>query len=120
MRVAVSSKGKSLDDPVDLRFGRAPYFLLVETDAEDVQVVDNAQNVEAMQGAGIQAAQNVASLSPDYLITGHCGPKAFSVLRAAGIAVVVGFEGSVREAIDALREGRLKASESADVEGHWM
>ncbi len=120
MKVVVSSSGETLEDPVDLRFGRAKYFLSVDTDTGDVQVVNNTQNVEAMQGAGIQAAQTVASQSPEYLITGHCGPKAFSVLRAAGIQIVVGFEGSVGEAVEALKQGRLKPTEGADVQGHWM
>ncbi len=119
MKVVVSSSGKTLDDSVDLRFGRAKQFLVVDTDTGEVRVVDNNQNVEAMQGAGIQAAQTVASESPEYVITGHCGPKAFSVLRAAGVGVITGFEGSVREAVEALKQGRLKASDAADVQGHW-
>ena len=56
MKVAVTSSGKSLDSAVDPRFGRAAYFLIVDTDSLDFEVVDNADNINAFKGAGIQAA----------------------------------------------------------------
>jgi len=120
MKVVVSSKGGTLDSEVDPRFGRARRFLLVDTETGDVRVVDNTQDLEALQGAGIQAAQTVAALEPDCVLTGHCGPKAFAVLSAAGVRVVVGAEGTVRDAIEQLERGHLKPAGGADVEGHWV
>jgi predicted Fe-Mo cluster-binding NifX family protein len=120
MKVLVTSTGETLDDTVDRRFGRAERFLLVDTDSDKVSVVDNAQNLGAAQGAGIQAAESAARLGPEYVITGHCGPKAFAVLQAAGIRVVVGAKGTVREAIESLKRGELQPVDRADVEGHWV
>lgn len=119
MKIAVTSAGKTLESPVDPRFGRAAYFVLVDTDTGAFEAHDNAQNLNAAQGAGIQAAQTVSSLGAEAVITGHCGPKAFRTLRAAGIQVVVGAEGTVAEVLEAFKTGKLKATESADVEGHW-
>jgi predicted Fe-Mo cluster-binding NifX family protein len=120
MKVVVTSTGTTLDDPVDTRFGRASHFLFVDTESEEVRPVDNSQNLNAMQGAGVQAAQTVADLAPEYVVTGHCGPKAFAVLKAAGVRVVLGVEGTVREALGRLERGELKPSENPDVEGHWV
>ncbi len=119
MKVAVSSVGTTLDSAIDPRFGRAASFVLVDTETGEHETIDNAQNFSAPQGAGIQAAQTISSRNAEYLITGHCGPKAFRALEAAGIKVVTGVEGTVAEAVEKLKAGEVKPSKSADVEGHW-
>jgi len=119
MRIAVSAKGADLDCPVDERFGRARGFILVDPETWAFECVPNAQNLEAPQGAGIQAARTVAERGAEVLITGHVGPKAFRTLSAAGIEVVSGATGTVREAVKAYLSGRLEAADAADVEGHW-
>jgi predicted Fe-Mo cluster-binding NifX family protein len=119
MKIAVTAKGTTLDSPVDSHFGRAAGFIVVDVESGEFEFVDNAQNVNAAQGAGIQAARTVAESGAGCVIAGHCGPKAFRTLTAAGIQVVVGFEGTVAEAVDRFEEGALAPAESADVEGHW-
>lgn len=120
MKVAITSSGEGLDSPVDPRFGRAAKFILIDTETDSVQVVDNTQNLNAAQGAGIQAAQNVSRLGAEVLMTGHCGPKAFAALRAAGIQVITGVQGTVAEAVERFRRGELAPAEAPNVEGHWM
>jgi len=119
MKVVVTAQGAGLDSPVDPRFGRAAYFVLVDTDTGEATAEDNAQNLNAPQGAGIQAGQTVARLGAEAVLTGHVGPKAFTTLQAAGIRVYAGASGTVREAVEALKAGRLEAAEKADVQGHW-
>lgn len=119
MKIAITSSGKTLDAPVDPRFGRAAFFILVDAKTGAFEVHDNAQTLNAAQGAGIQAAETVSRLGAEAVITGHCGPKAFRTLQAAGIKVVIGARGTVAEAIEDFKAGRLKPAESADVEGHW-
>ncbi len=119
MKIAVTANGKTLDSPVDPRFGRAANFILVDTETGGFEVVDNAQNLNAAQGAGIQAGETVSKLGAEVVITGHCGPKAFRTLRAAGIQVLVGAQGTVAEAVEAFKAGKLKPTETADVDGHW-
>ncbi len=92
----------------------------MDTETGSVQVEDNTQNLNAAQGAGIQAAQNVSRLGAQVLLTGHCGPKAFATLRAAGIQVITGVEGTVGEVVERFKRGELSPSDSPDVEGHWV
>ena len=120
MKVAVSSVGETLDSAVDPRFGRAAQFVLVDTDTGEHQLISNAQNLNAAQGAGIQSAEAVARLGAKALVTGHCGPKAFRVLLAAGIKIYNTDARTVAEALEHYRAGKLKEAESADVEGHWV
>ena len=120
MKIAVTSQGAELSSQVDPRFGRAQCFLIYDLDTDTFQVVDNEQNLNAPQGAGIQAAQSVAAQDVECVLTGHCGPNAFKTLGSAGIKVVVGVQGTVQEAIDKFKAGELEPVDSADVEGHWM
>ncbi|MEJ2724536.1 MAG: NifB/NifX family molybdenum-iron cluster-binding protein [Deltaproteobacteria bacterium] len=120
MRVAVSCQEENLDAEVDPKFGRALKFLLVDTDTLSFDVVENKQTLDLPQGAGIQAAQNIIAHRPDAVLTGNCGPKAFRVLQAAGVPVVVGVKGTVREAVRAYMNGQYTAANEANVEGHWV
>ena len=70
----------------------------METDRFDV--IDNTQNMRAPQGAGVQAAQTISQLGAECLITGHCGPRAFQALKAAGIRIFTGAQGTIAEAIE--------------------
>ena len=119
MKVAFSTCGETLDAPLDSRFGRAARFLIYDLEGGAFELVDNTPNLNAAQGAGIQAAQTVARAGAGALVTGHCGPKAFRVLAAAGIEVYNSDAETVAEALDRYRSGKLVRAEAADVEGHW-
>jgi predicted Fe-Mo cluster-binding NifX family protein len=99
LKIAVSASGPKLEAQVAPRFGRAPYFLIVNLDTLDFEVVTNRQKLKAPRGAGINAAALVAGYQPVAVMTGFCGPKAFETLRAAGIPVILGTEDSVRDAV---------------------
>ena len=120
-KIAISSRGDNWDDPVDERFGRAAYFAIVDTRVVPPALVPvpNKQNLQAAQGAGIQAAQNVADQGVTVLLTGHVGPKAFTALNAAGIEIFTGISGTVKDALSAYLSGSLTKASGADVEGHW-
>ena len=121
MKVAVTSSGEGKDSVVDTRFGRAKRFILVDTETEESTVEDNTQNLNAVQGAGIQAAQNVVELGAEAVITGNVGPKAFRVLQSAEIKMYLcDAEVTVGQAIEQLKAGELKQVDQANVEGHWI
>ncbi len=109
VKVAVAALGPTLDDQVDERFGRARYLVIVDSESMSFDAVDNAANVDALQGAGIGAAELVSERGSDAVITGHLGPKAYRALGAAGITGYKGTGLTVREAVKALAEGRLPA-----------
>lgn len=120
MKIAVSAVEPSTESQVDARFGRAHSFVVQDTDTGSWQVLENSPQMNAAQGAGIQTAEMLAKQLVDAVLTGHCGPKAFRVLQAAGIRVYTGLTGSVAEALAAYQSGELTAAESPDVEGHWQ
>ena len=119
MRIAITAQGSDLDAHVDPRFGRASQFLVVETETMEYEAIGNTQSLDLAQGAGIQAAQNILSHRPDVILTGNCGPKAFKVLGAAGVDVILGVSGTAREAIQAFLAGQYEPAKAANVEGHW-
>ena len=83
------------------------------------EIIDNAQNLGAAQGAGIQSAETLLRAGADALVTGHCGPKAFRVLSAAGVAVYNTTVATVQEALNAYKAGKLEPADEANAEGHW-
>ena len=119
MKIAVTSTGTDLDSQVDPRFGRAAFILIVDSETFDVEVLDNSENVNALKGAGIQAAIMVSDKGAEVLLTGFCGPNAFKALDAAKIGVANDAGGSIRDAVNAYLDGKLPLSDKANVEGHW-
>ena len=120
MRIAITSQGEDLEAEVDSRFGRASLFLLIDTETMAFDVIRNSQNLNLPQGAGIQSAQNIILHKPDAILTGNCGPKAFKVLQVAGVDVVVGVKGKIKDAIQDYLDGKYQPSKDANVEGHWV
>lgn len=120
MKIALTSQGETLDAAFDVRFGRTKNFIIYDTDTEKIEIVPNIQNLNAAQGAGIQAASTVASTGAEAVITGHCGPKAFRVLEAAKIKIYTSKAATAEEALRDFENGSLVLLESADVDGHWL
>lgn len=108
----------NLEAQIDPRFGRCPYFVIVDSETMEFEAVPNTAS-GSMSGAGIQAAQTVASKGAEVLITGNVGPNAFQALSAAGIKVVTGAFGNVREVIEKYKSGGLKETSSPTVRGHF-
>jgi len=118
MKICVTAVSGSLDAQVDPRFGRCPYLVIVDSETMEFEAVSNIAS-GSMSGAGIQAAQTVAGKGAEVLITGNVGPNAFQALSAAGIRVVLGAFGNVREAIKKYKSGELKVTNSPNVRGHF-
>lgn len=117
MKACISSSGNSLESPVDPRFGRAVYFMIVDTDTLDHDAVENPA-LSAGGGAGTQAAQLVIQKGAQSVLTGNIGPNAFEALQAAGVQVYTGVSGSVKEAVDKIRNNELTAVDAPSVGAH--
>ena len=105
-KIAVSAEGKGLEAQVDSRFGRASYFIIYDLADETFEAVKNPAAFEP-HGAGIAAANFLLEKGVQGVITGHCGPKAFTVLRNAGVKVFSFSGGTVAEALSEFKAGRL-------------
>jgi predicted Fe-Mo cluster-binding NifX family protein len=118
VKIAVTADNNDLDASIHPRFGRASHFIIYDTENEDFTALDNRQQLDAPQGAGIQAADTVIRSGANALILRHCGPKAFRVLDAANLAVYNTRANTVREALELFREKKLERARSADMEAH--
>jgi predicted Fe-Mo cluster-binding NifX family protein len=107
MRVVVSATGRDLDAQVSPNFGRCPFYVFVDTETLDFEAVPNPA-IGASGGAGIQAAQFIASREAKAVLTGAVGPNAFAVLQAAGIPVFAVSGGTARAAVQAYRAAHLR------------
>jgi len=119
MKIAVTAQGPGLEDLVDPRFGRAAYILIIDQETKEVEAVDNSKNIQAFKGAGIQAATLVSDKGAQVLLTGYCGPNAFTTLQAAGVKVVNDVAGTVADAVATFASGEVKYSEQPNTQGHW-
>jgi predicted Fe-Mo cluster-binding NifX family protein len=120
MKIAVTAQGKELSSEIDLRFGRAKWLIVVDTETGDCEAHDNIVNFNAVQGAGIQTGQNIANLGADVVITGNVGPNAFKTLNTANVKIFLSETQKVQDAIDSFKAGKLEEVNQANVEGHWI
>lgn len=114
MKICITSDGNSLDSKVDPRFGRCQYFIIADTDTLAFEAVQNP-NIEAMGGAGVQSGQLVAEKKVKALLTGNVGPNAFQTLQLAGIDVITGVSGHVKEAVERYKKGEFKPTQGPSV-----
>ena len=117
MKIAVSSSGQDLDTQLDPRFGRCPFFLIIDTNDMNFDVFEN-ENAALGGGAGIQAAQFVASKGVKAVVTGNCGPNAMQVLSAGGVQTYAGQTGTIKDVVEKFKNGKLTPTTEANVSLH--
>ncbi len=117
MKICVPTSGQGgYDDLVSEHFGRAPTFTVVDTDSNNVNVIDNQS--EHMGGSG-KPPEQIAKTGAQVLLCSGLGPRAIDMLTSFGIEVYVGAQGTARQAVDEWRAGRLqKASETNACKDH--
>ena len=109
MKIAVAANGPGKAAQATPIFGRAPYFVIVDVEGNDVSEIESVQNPGAYQqrGAGIAAAQLLASRGVDAVVAGNVGPNAYTVLSQAGIKMLIARPGTVEENALAAARGEL-------------
>ena len=118
MKIAITSAGNNLDSQVDQRFGRAAYFIIVDSETMEFSAVDN-QNVAAAGGAGISSAKTVIDSGAEAVLTGNCGPNAQSTLSSADVKLYTGVKGTISEAIELFKSGKLTETTGPNVQAHF-
>jgi predicted Fe-Mo cluster-binding NifX family protein len=117
MKIIITTSSDNIDQPFNPRFGRAEYFILVDSETRAAQAFANPA-ASARGGAGPQAVQFIASHKPDAVISGRFGPNAFSALEAAGIKAYIASSGSVSKVLDQFLAGEL--TEAGEASGPGM
>jgi len=118
MKIAISATGPTLDAEVDPRFGRCQYFIIADPETMEFEAVDNSSAM-AGGGAGISAGQIIAGKGVQAVLTGNCGPNAYQVLSSAGIQVITGVSGIVKDVIEGYRSGKFQANAQPNVPDHF-
>ena len=118
MKIAFSSTGMDLNSEIDPRFGRCAYFLIVNPDDMSFEAFEN-ESMTLGGGAGIQSGQFIASKDAQVIITGNIGPNASRTLSAAGIDMIVGVSGPIKDAIERYKKGELSPTEGPSVADHY-
>lgn len=116
-RLCVTSTGSSAGDAVDPRFGRCAYFMVSSGPETEFRPVENTARGLG-NGAGIQAAQTIANMGVEVVLTGDLGPNAFRVLRAAGIRAFRANGGTVEQAVSEFHNGMLSEIHGPTARGH--
>lgn len=116
-RICITSTGRTALDPVDPRFGRCSFFLIADVPKDGFDAVEN-QARSLGNGAGIQAAQEIANRGVTTVITGDLGPNAFRVLYAAGIRTFHTSGGDANQALSEYRQGKLSEITAPTGPGH--
>lgn len=117
MRICITAVSNNLDSQLDSRFGRSPWFIIVDPETLKFEALPNTA-LQSMHGAGIQAARLIAEKGVKAVISGNIGPNAYSALSSEGIAVITGASGPVKDIIERYNNGELKKIGSPTVKGH--
>lgn len=121
MKIAVCATERSAAAPVSNRFGRAEYFAIYDSGRSSWEYIENSQDTQAAQGAGIQSAQKIIDSGATVLLALNVGPKAIKALAANKIKVYLAVAGkSLKEVVEMFNMGRLEEITEANVEGHWV
>lgn len=117
MKICISTTGKDLAAAVDPRFGRAQGYIIIDTETNAFECIENSAAM-AGGGAGTKAAQLVIDKAVQTVLTGNIGPNAFAVLSAAGITIYTGVSGTVQAAVDMFLGGSLQPVAAPTAEAH--
>lgn len=119
MKLAIPSQGNSLESMMDTRFARARYFIIVDSETDNYEVVNNEKTASAGHGAGVEAGQNLANMKVEIVIGPAFGPNAMQILKSANIKMYLKSGGTVKEAIDDFKNDKLKLA-NTPMQGHWQ
>ncbi len=114
MKICITSQGDNLESAIDPRFGRCRYFIIADIADDSFEAIANP-NIDASGGAGIQSAQIAASKKAAVVLTGNVGPNAYQTLEAAGIPIITGVSGSVKEVVQRYKQGEFKPTQGPSV-----
>ena len=117
MKVCITSQGSELEDGIDPRFGRAQWLLFIDTETMALETIQPI-STDALGGAGVKTAKLVIDSGAKAVLTGNCGPNAFSTLTAGGVDVYTGLNGTVKSVLKDYKAGKLQISQKPNAQTH--
>lgn len=108
MKVAIALEENKYEAQVDRRVGRAPYFLIIDIETNNYEIIENEAKDE-VTGAGLKVIKNLITLGIDVLIAGDVGPKAAVLIEEFDLPVYkLGELTSIDEVLKAFKEKKLE------------
>lgn len=105
MKIAVPTMGYTgLDEKVGEHFGRSPTYTIFDTEANEINVIDNTGT---HTGGQIYPPELMQKEGVDVMLCSSLGPKAVKMFEEFGIEVFVGASGTVKDAINSYKKGIL-------------
>ena len=106
MKIAIPVDEQKKETTVCMSYGRTPYFMIYNTETEEVSYLDNTA-ISAMGGAGIKASQSLVDAGAEAVLTIRCGENAAELLKAAGIPLYKTAYDKAMENIEAFAKNEL-------------
>jgi len=106
MIICLPADGNNENANVSSSFGRCPYYAFYDAESDRFEIVSNPAT-KAMSGAGIQAAQFIVNKGANVVLTVNMGPNSGEVLQEAGVKIITGVAGTLREAVERYKKGEF-------------
>lgn len=106
MKIAMPVDDKIIETNISQSFGRAPYFLIYDSESKESIFLDNSA-AASQGGAGIKAAQIIVDNKVTALLTPRCGENAAEVINRANIQMFKVINDSIEDNVKALKDGKL-------------
>jgi predicted Fe-Mo cluster-binding NifX family protein len=123
MRIAVAADGSDLDAQLGQKFGTSAYLIIIDSEKSEFEAVPNP-GARARRGSGMQAAVLAISREVDVVLTSYASPTIQRHLADAGIEVITGLAGTVKQVVERYREGefeqRPEAAKRGMERGAWL
>ena len=84
MKVAITVTNSTGSPILEPRFGRAPFFLILDTESNEMAYIENPAT-EENHGAGVMAAQTLSDAGVTLAVSGKYGPNGHRALKQMGI-----------------------------------
>ncbi|NCD33436.1 MAG: hypothetical protein EOL87_08485 [Spartobacteria bacterium] len=103
MKIAVTAKGDSLDDQMSFRLGRCSYYLIIDTESDEVEAIENP-DLSGDEEVSDSCASLISQRKVRAVVTGHCGPEAHRIFGSIGIKVFPGMTGMVSDVLEKVKK----------------
>jgi len=103
MKIAVPSR----NGEVDSHFGHCEYFTVFSLDEQGLVCAEEALTPPAGCGCKSNLVSSLADLGVNVMLAGNMGQGAVNKLNAAGISVVRGCSGAVKQVIEDYTAGKI-------------
>ena len=107
MKIAIPVDDVSMDTNICISFGRAPYFLIYDTETKNAAFLNNSATA-SQGGAGVKAAQLIVDSNAEVLLTPRCGENAAEVFHTANIKIYQTNGNLLKHNLHAFENGNLE------------